>query len=48
MKCDHMEYKRCAECFRPVCQRNLLAVSWEQDISMPAINEYSMHELFMG
>lgn len=47
--CDLNSEKRCSECIRPMCQRKLVSPhKWEQDISLPLINEYSMHDLVIG
>lgn len=46
--CKHTgALKRCQDCIRPLCQRNLLAAPWIQDLSEP-MNEYMMHDLFSG
>lgn len=47
MKWDPGEMHRCKECIRPICQRKLTSTRWEQDLSLP-MNDYSMHELFIG
>lgn len=47
--CDIGREKRCSECIRPICQRKLIPPhKWEQDISLPLINPYEMHDLFSG
>lgn len=46
--CKHTgDLKRCAECLRPLCQRNLLAPIWE-DVIGESINDYRMHDLYSG
>ncbi len=49
LSCDILKGKRCIECIRPICQRKLISPhKWEQDISLPLINDYQMHDLVVG
>lgn len=40
--------KRCEECIRPLCQRKLRSTYKWEEVSLPIINEYKMHELCLG
>ncbi len=46
------KYKRCPECIRPICQRILTLKGCKEKkvekIDGIPLNEYSMHDLFMG
>lgn len=53
MNCDlEFRNKRCEECIRPLCQRdytnkNNNSKKWKE-INNPIINEYRMHDLYIG